>query len=154
MCHKCRDALRFLPGVLLMLVLASLAYSEKNASGPLYQNTVPPECGSFHTRRIQGTVRDEAAGPLRNVDIAVYDDATKALLGRTVTDSAGNFSFRQGWRGRLRVVLYSDGFLRQDWAVTIVDWPDGGFRRARSMSVVLLVPWGDRIFICPKGYSR
>ena len=121
---------------------------------PRYQNSNPPTCGSFHLRRIQGTVKDASGAPAEDVDVAVFDDASHKLLGTTKTDEQGRFIVNQRWPGKLRIVFDAPGFQRDDWAVRIVDWPDGGFRHSKAIDEVLQVPGGDRMLWCPPTYSH
>jgi hypothetical protein len=139
--------------VLLFLVIAA-ACGQEGADGLAYQNWDPPGCGTYHMRRIQGTVTDPTGSPIGNVEISVFDDVSRKLLATAKTDEAGRFSIAQRWPGRLRVVFFSPGFRPENWAVTIVKWPGGGFFRARTIRNSLQLPVGDWVAICPKYYSR
>jgi len=140
--------------LLLSLLFVQVCFSQTGASAPGYQNSDPPNCGSFHTHKIQGTVTDQAGSPLKDVEVQVFDDVSRKPLWKTVTDEAGRFSVSQRWRGQLRIVFSSPGFLMEDWAVTITEWPNGGFFRSKAMPVVLPIYRGDTISICPRAYSR
>jgi hypothetical protein len=139
--------------LLLSLLLVQACFAQFDRPG--YQNSDPPNCGSFHTHKIQGTVTDQtdAKAPLKDVAVEVFNDVSRKPLWKTATDEAGKFSINQRWHGKLRVVFSSPGFLTEDWAVTIAGWPDGGFVRSKAMTVVLSVYRGDYIAICRTEYS-
>src|SRR5271169_3800532 len=109
--------------VLPLIVLIAAAHGQDADHKLVYVNSNPPGCGSFHVRRIQGTVTDQGHEPIKHADVAMFDDTSQKLLGTAKTDEAGRFSIRGRWHGRLRVVFYSPGFWVDDWAVTIVNWP-------------------------------
>jgi Carboxypeptidase regulatory-like domain len=136
------------------LVLATMAYAQDHADGLGYQNFDPPNCGSFHTRKIQGTVTNQIGQRLADVDVRIFDDGTQKPLGRAKTDASGKFSISQRWRGKLRVVFFSDGYRPENWAVTITKGPDGGLFRPKAMRVTLSLPVGDGVAICRPQYSR
>jgi 5-hydroxyisourate hydrolase-like protein (transthyretin family) len=134
----------------LLFVQASWAQND----GPGYRNSDPPNCGSLHTRNIHGTVTDQSGAPVKDVEIEVFDDASHKFVGKTVTDKDGRFSMSQISQGRYRVVFSSPGFLAEDWAVTTMKWPDGGFFRSREIHAVLPVFLGDGVPTCRSEYSR
>jgi carboxypeptidase family protein len=138
----------------LSFLFVQACFSQTGARDPGYRNSDPPNCGSFHTRRIQGTVTDPSGSPLKDVEVEVFDDVSHKPLWKTATDEAGRFSINQHWRGQLRIVFSSPGFLTEDWAVTITEWPDGGLFRSKAMPVALEVIRGDSVSICPPIYSR
>jgi hypothetical protein len=140
--------------VLLSLLLVRARFAQNEAKEIEYQNSDPPNCGSFHTRRIQGTVMDVSGAPLRDVQVQVFDDVTRKPLWKSVTDDTGRFSFNQRSSRRLRIVFFSPGFLAEDWAVTLTEWPDGGFFRSKTIPVKLAVFRGDTVPICDPAYSR
>jgi len=133
---------------LMCFLFVQLCSAQAVAPGPKYQNSNTPTCGSFHLRRIQGTVKDASGAPVEDVDVAVFDDASQKLLGTTKTDEQGRFTIKQRWPGKLRIVFYSPGFQTDDWAVRIVNWPDGGFFHSKAIDDVLQVA-GDRGLWCP-----
>jgi hypothetical protein len=138
----------------LPLLLVQTCFPQPNGEGPGYRNSDPPNCGSFHTPKIQGTVTDQtdAKAPIKNVAVEVFDDVSRKPLWKTTTDEAGKFSVNQRWHGKLRLVFSSPGFLTEDWAVTIAEGPTGAFR-SRAMTVILSVYRGDGIAICRSEYS-
>lgn len=121
---------------------------------PKYQNSDPPNCGSFHMRTLQGTVTDGTGAILKDVEVQVFDDVSRKPLWKTVTDGAGRFSTSRRFRGQLRIVFFSSGFLTEDWAVTLVHWPDGGFFRAKTLLVGLRLHPSDNAEVCDPLYSR
>jgi len=139
--------------LIFFLVLAQTCFSQADRE-PGYRNSDPPNCGSFHIRTIQGVVTDPAGEPLKDVAVEVFDDASRKPLWKTATDEGGKFSINQRWKGRLRIVFSSPGFLTEDWAVTISEWPNGGSLRSKAIPVVLTVFRGDGISICRSPYSR
>jgi Carboxypeptidase regulatory-like domain len=140
--------------VLLSLLFANACFAQNEATEIKYQNSDPPNCGSFHTRKIQGTVIDVSGAPLRNVQVQVFDDVTRKPLWKTVTDDTGRFSISQRLSGRLRIVFFSPGFLTANWAITLTEWPDGGFFHSKAIPAVLQLPVGDTIPMCNPAYSR
>ena len=137
--------------VFLSLLFITGCFAQIDAS---YQNSDPPNCGSFHTRKLEGTVVDLTGEPLRNVEVQVFDDVSRKLLWKTVTDGVGRFSTNQRWRGQLRIVFSSPGWLTQDWAVTLVKGRDSGSFRSKAISVVLEFYRGDGVAVCNEWYSR
>jgi Carboxypeptidase regulatory-like domain len=133
--------------LLLSLVLVQGCFAQFDPPG--YQSSDPQNCGSFHTRKIQGTVTDQtyARAPLKDVAVEVFDDVSRKSFWKTAPDEAGRFSINQRWRRKLRVVFSSPGFLTEDWAVTIAG------SRSKAMTVVLSVHQGDGIAICRTDYS-
>jgi hypothetical protein len=140
--------------VLLVILLFSVAHGQEAASRPGYQNSDPPGCGTFHARRIQGTVIDQTGSPIENAGVWVFDDVSQKLLATAKADNAGRFRVDQRSHGRLRIIFVSPGFLQQDWAVTIVGWPVGGFFHSKTIQIVLQLPGGDTDPICNPWYSR
>ncbi len=140
--------------LLAALMLPAGVRTQGDDESQKYQNTDPPGCGSFHVHKIQGTVINQAGEPAGNAGVLVFDDASRNLLGRAVADASGRFLIGQEWKGRLRLVFFSKGYLRSDWAVTITKWPDGGFFRSKAMRVVLPLPAGDGVPICRGEYSK
>ena len=143
---------RMCPWVVALLLTAG-AYAKDAVDGPGYQNFDPPNCGSFHTRKIQGTVTNSIGEPLQDVDVRLFDDSSHKPLAKAVTDASGRFSVSQRWRGRLRIVFFSAGYRPDNWAVTIAKWPGGGLFRPKPMRVVLHLPGGDWVPVCRPGYS-
>lgn len=140
-----------------VLLFAQAGFSQNEATSPVYRNSDPPglNCGSFHARDIHGTVTDLTGDPVKDAWVQVYDDSSHKFLRKTLTDNAGRFSIRQLPRGRrYRVIFSSPGFLTEDWAVTIVDWPDGGLSHSKAIRVALVVHRGDGFSVCRSGYSR
>jgi Carboxypeptidase regulatory-like domain len=140
--------------VLLVILLFSVAHGQEAASGPGYQNSDPLGCGTFHARRIQGTVIDQTGSLVENTAVWVFDDVSQKLLATAKADNAGRFTVDQRLQGRLRIIFVSPGFLKEDWAVTIAGWPVGGFFHSKTMQIVLRVPGGDTDPICNPRYSR
>ena len=138
---------------LAALVLVAASYAQDDTNGPSYQNSDPPNCGSFHTSKIQGTVTNQIGEPLKDVDVRIFDEGSRKPLGKATTDISGRFAISQRWQGRLRLVFFSDGYLTEDWAVTITKWPDGGLFRPKTMRVVLPIFRGDFVATCRRGYS-
>jgi hypothetical protein len=138
----------------LSLLLVQACFAQAGSRAPGYHNYDPPNCGSFHTRTIQGTVTDQVGTPVKDVAVEVFDEVSRKPLWKTATDEGGKFSINQRWHGKLRVVFSSPGFLTEDWAVTIAEWPNGGFFRSKAIPVVLWVARGDGIAICRSEYSR
>jgi hypothetical protein len=139
----------------LSILLVQACFPQADWPGPGYRNSDPPNCGSFRIPRIQGIVTDQtdAKAPIKNATVEVFDDVSRKPLWKTATDEAGRFSINQRWRGKLRVVFSSPGFLTEDWAVTIAGRPDGGSSRSRVITVVLSVHQGDGVAICRAEYS-
>src|SRR5580704_12001744 len=106
----------------LSFLLVQACFQQAESKGPAYQNSDSPDCGSFHTRKIQGTVTDQTNAPIKDVAIEVFDDVSRKPLWKATTDEAGRFSIDQRWHGKLRVVFFSPGFRTEDWAVTIAQW--------------------------------
>ena len=141
--------------LLLLLVFLQAGGPQTDSSSPGYLNSDPPElhCGSFHARDIHGTVADPI-DPLEGAEVEVFDDASQKFVAKTRSDKAGRFSFSGLPHGRYRVVLSAPGFLPENWAVTIVSWPDGGLFHSKALRTVLSVHRGDTVPICPPQYSR
>jgi hypothetical protein len=137
--------------VLLSLLFIPVCFAQIDAS---YQNSDLPNCGSFHIGKLQGTVVDQTGEPIKDVTVQVFDDVSRKPLWKTVTDVAGRFSTNRRWRGQLRIVFSSPGWLTQDWAVTLVHSRDGGSRRSKAIPVVLEVHRGDGFAVCNEWYSR
>jgi len=139
---------------MMFLVFVQMCSAQAVALVPDYENLNGPTCGwSFHLRRIQGTVTDSSLAPVKDVDVAVFDDASHKLLGTTKTDEQGRFIVNQHWPGKLRIVFDAPGFQTDDWAVRIVKWPDGGFFHPRVINDVLQVG-GDRGLWCPPTWAE
>ena len=119
-----------------------------------YQSSDLPNCGSFHTRKLEGTVVDLTGEPLKDVEVQVFDDVSRKLLWKAVTDRAGRFSTNQRWRGQLRIIFSSPGWLTQDWAVTLVQRRDSGSFHSKPIPVVLEFHRGDGVSVCNEWYSR
>ena len=137
--------------VFLTLLLIPASFAQTDAK---YQNSDLPNCGSFHIRQLQGTVTDETGAKLKGVEVQVFDDVSHKPLWKTVTDGAGRFSTNQRFRGRLRIVFFSPGFLTEDLAVILVHWPDGGIFRSKTMLVGLQLHSRDNAEVCDPLYSR
>jgi hypothetical protein len=139
---------------LAALVLVAASYAQDPTHGHSYQNSDPPNCGSFHTSKIQGTVTNQIGEPLKDVEVTIFSEDSRKPLAKATTDASGRFAIGQRWQGRLRLVFSSDGYLTEDLAVTITKWPDGGLFRPKTMSVVLSVFRGDFVATCRQQYSR
>src|SRR6185437_9159090 len=121
-----------------MMLLATASCCEIGFAFQGYRNSDAPNCGTFHTGKIQGSVKNQAGAPVDNVNVVVFDDVSHRILSKTTTDGAGRFSLGQVWNGRLRVVFSSPGFRPDDWAVTMAS-PESVFAQ-KKMRVVLLLP--------------
>jgi|ERR1700735_1522930 len=141
-----------LTGLAYVLFSAYALGSPFDGPEKAYQNSDAPNCGSFHTGKIQGVVRSEIREPLENVRVTVFDDASHKFLAQTTTDRSGRFSFLQVWNGRLRVVFDSPGRSSSDLAVTMKGRE--GLLPGRKISEILYLPVGDRVAICRSDYTK
>jgi len=134
------------------LLAAALCFAQFD-DVPGYQNFDPPNCGSFHTNRIMGTLRDQTGDPITNAQVQVFDDGSRKLLWKTKTDASGRFSVDRRWPGKLRVVFSAPGFLPENRAVTLNTRVTPGPPGARALAITLSVFKGDWIAVCPDSYS-
>jgi Carboxypeptidase regulatory-like domain len=138
---------------LLFLLLLHVRWSQ-NIRGPGYRNSDLPNCGSFHTRKIQGTVTAQDGSRMRDVKVEAFDDSSQQFLAGTVTDELGGFSLNQPPGKRYRIVVSKDGFLTQNWAVTVVHGPSGGFFRPKNIDITLPISLGDGMPSCNSYHSK
>ncbi len=92
-----RSAIMQMMRLFLSLLLVQACFAQAGSRAPGYHNYDPPNCGSFHTPTIQGTVTDQVGTPVKDVAVEVFDDVSRKPLWKTATDKAGRFSINQRW---------------------------------------------------------